>query len=191
MFRRNPPAPAKNGHKNGNGHANGQLNGNGHNGHANGTNGNGNGHSNGNGTGPLRQAPPAQPKTTVGIETVIGANASYNGLLNANAGVRIDGCFDGTIEINGPLIIGEGARVVSESIRASAVSVAGSVKGNIMADKVEILRSGRIYGDINVVSFITEEGAILRGNVTMRDPAEAADETRPVPVAGANGHQAA
>jgi cytoskeletal protein CcmA (bactofilin family) len=107
-------------------------------------------------------------------------------VLNATAGIKIDGSFDGTIDVSGQLVIGEGARVVGETKRATTVSVAGSVKGNIVADKVEILRTGRIYGDINVISFVTEEGAILRGTVTMRDEADMGDETRPVTLA-ANG----
>ena len=173
MFRRNPVVPPKNGHKNGNGNGNGHATADGH-AHANG--------------GFWEVAAPA--RMPAGIETVLGANASFNGVLNANAGVRIDGCFDGTIEVDGPLAIGEGARVVAESIRARVVSVAGSVKGNIYADKVEILRSGRIYGDLDVISFITEEGAILRGNVTMRDASDEVEATRPIPVAAAIGRTA-
>ena len=168
MFRRTPPAPARNGHKNG--YGNGNVQGNGH----------GNAHQ------PEVAAAPA--KAPPGIETVLGANSSYNGVLTANAGVRVDGSFDGTIEVNGLLVIGEGARIVAESIRAAVVTVAGSVKGNIVADKVEILRSGRIYGDINVMAFVTEEGAILRGNVTMRDEATMGDDTRPISVAAGAGH---
>jgi cytoskeletal protein CcmA (bactofilin family) len=80
--------------------------------------------------------------------------------------------------------------VVAETIRARVVSVAGSVNGNIFADKVEILRTGRIYGDINVVSFISEEGAILRGNVTMRDAGDEGGETRPIALMGTNGRSA-
>jgi cytoskeletal protein CcmA (bactofilin family) len=182
MFRRNPVAPAKNGTKNGNG--NGHSNGNGH------TNGNGNGNGHNNAV-QFREVVVAPAKAPAGIETVLGANTSYNGVLTANAGVRIDGCFDGTIEINGPLAIGEGARVVAESIRAKIVSVAGSVKGNHFADKLEIMHSERIYGDINVVAFAAEEGAILRGNVTMRDAADGDDETRPIPLTSLNGAAAA
>jgi cytoskeletal protein CcmA (bactofilin family) len=119
-----------------------------------------------------------------GIETVLGGNCAYTGALTATAGVRIDGSFDGTIEVNGPLVIGEGARVVAESIRATTAVVAGSVKGNILADKVEIQRTGRIYGDLNVISFVTEEGAILRGSVTMRDESDLSDDTQPMTLAG-------
>ncbi len=168
MFRRTPPTTSKTGQKNGNGH------------HGNGHNGNGNGHH-------AEAVATALAKTPIGIETVLGANANYSGNLIANAGVRIDGGFDGLIDINGPLVIGEGARVVAETIRAQNVSVAGSVKGNIVAEKVEILSTGRVYGDLTVAAFITEEGAVLRGAITMRDADEMA-ETVPTPAFAGNGN---
>jgi cytoskeletal protein CcmA (bactofilin family) len=34
---------------------------------------------------------------------------------------------------------------------------------------VEITESGRVWGDVITTSFSTEEGAFLRGNITMED----------------------
>jgi cytoskeletal protein CcmA (bactofilin family) len=183
MFRRTPPGQGKNGHKGANGNGdNGHTNGNGH------SAGNGNGHA--IGATMLRDAfappAPAPVRPSAGIETVLGSNCAFSGTLTATAGVRIDGSFDGAIEVAGTLLIGDGARVVAESIRATTAIIGGSVKGNILADKVEIQRTGRIYGDINVITFVTEEGAILRGSVTMRDESDLGDDTRPMAV-GANG----
>ncbi len=136
---------------NGNGHSNG--NGNGHNGNGNGHNGNGNG----NGKGGK-------------IETVLGPGVHYKGIITGAGGVRIEGSFDGTLTLKGPLVIAEGAKVTAE-IQASAVSVGGSVKGNITAGKVEILSTGRVWGDLVTSAFATEEGSFLRGQVTMQDEA--------------------
>lgn len=158
--------PGKNGAKNGNG-----GNGNGHNGHA-GQNGhgsrNGNGHTNGH-TGPL--------------ESIIGPGVHWKGALSGAGGVRIEGSFDGSIKINGPLVVAEGAKVTAEEIRASAVSVAGTVKANIVAEKVEILSTGRIYGDLTTRAFASEEGAFLRGQILMQDEARALAEPAPAPLA--------
>jgi cytoskeletal protein CcmA (bactofilin family) len=38
-----------------------------------------------------------------------------------------------------------------------------------MAQKVEITGSGRVWGDVTTSSFSTEEGAFLRGKITMED----------------------
>ena len=166
--------PGKNGAKNANG-----GNGNGHtgqNGHPPaGQNGNGyrNGHGNGNGHGSA-----AGP-----VESVIGPGIHWKGALTGAGGIRIEGSFDGSIKINGPLVVAEGAKVTAEEIRASAVSVAGTVKANIVADKVEILATGRIYGDLVTHAFASEEGAFLRGQIVMQDPT-AAPAAAPAPAAG-------
>jgi cytoskeletal protein CcmA (bactofilin family) len=89
--------------------------------------------------------------------------------------VRIEGSFDGSIKINGPLVIAEGAKVTSDEIRATVVSVAGTVKANIVAEKVEIQATGRIYGDLTTVAFASEEGAFLRGQIVMQEPAIVAE----------------
>ena len=54
-------------------------------------------------------------------------------------------------------------------MRATSVIVAGAVKGNISAQKVEIRASGRVWGDIVTTAFATEEGAFLRGQIRMED----------------------
>jgi cytoskeletal protein CcmA (bactofilin family) len=54
-------------------------------------------------------------------------------------------------------------------VRANTVIVAGAVHGNITADKLEIRSTGRVWGNVVVSAFSTEEGAFLRGQVTMED----------------------
>jgi cytoskeletal protein CcmA (bactofilin family) len=59
--------------------------------------------------------------------------------------------------------------VTCENVRAANVIVAGAVKGNITAQKVEIRSSGRVWGNIITAAFATEEGAFLRGQIRMED----------------------
>lgn len=109
------------------------------------------------------------------ILTVIGKGSSFKGDIVTDGGARIDGSFEGSLTVKGPLVIGENARIVAD-ITADAVSVAGSVKGNITAKKVDIMRTGRIYGDLITGSFTTEEGGFLRGQVRMTDGSPQQDE---------------
>jgi cytoskeletal protein CcmA (bactofilin family) len=54
-------------------------------------------------------------------------------------------------------------------VRANIVIVAGAVKGNISAEKVEIRKTGRVWGNVVTTAFTTDEGAFLRGQITMED----------------------
>jgi cytoskeletal protein CcmA (bactofilin family) len=49
------------------------------------------------------------------------------------------------------------------------VIVAGSLKGNIVTEKLEIRSTGRVWGDVVTTTFSTEEGAFLRGQVRMEE----------------------
>jgi cytoskeletal protein CcmA (bactofilin family) len=52
------------------------------------------------------------------------------------------------------------------------VIVAGAVRGDITAEKVEIRSTGRVWGDVVTAAFATEEGAFLRGQIRMEEKVE-------------------
>jgi cytoskeletal protein CcmA (bactofilin family) len=100
------------------------------------------------------------------IETVIGPNCHVHGTMQSDGGIRIDGVFQGEIDTAGNLIVGESAKVIAE-ITANNISVSGAVKGNISGNRVEVLETGRVWGDLTVNSLLLNEGAYLRGQTMM------------------------
>ncbi len=106
------------------------------------------------------------------VDSVLGAGLTWKGSLRGSGGIRIDGAFDGDIGIHGLVVIGEEGRVTCEEIRAVTVIISGAVKGDIMAKRVEILPTGRVWGDVVTTSFSTEEGAFMRGQITMEEELE-------------------
>lgn len=101
------------------------------------------------------------------IETVIGPNARFSGHLESDGGLRIDGLCEGTVEAAGNVIVGDQGRVLAD-IKAGNVSVSGAVKGKILATgRLEILSTGKVWGDIAVASFLIEEGGFFRGQSLM------------------------
>jgi len=92
--------------------------------------------------------------------------------MRGSGGVRIEGPLEGEISIQGLVVIGETGRVTCENLRANTVVVAGAVRGNITAEKIEIRATGRVWGDVVTVAFSTEEGAFLRGQVRMEERVE-------------------
>jgi cytoskeletal protein CcmA (bactofilin family) len=138
------------------------------------------------------QQPPQPPPTGGQVSSVIGASVAIKGQLSGSGGVRIEGSFEGEIALNGMLVVGESGKITCEHVRANIVIVAGAVKGDITAEKVEIRKSGRVWGNVVTTAFTTEEGAFLRGQITMEDqidlgmtpppeePAEEQDDTAPL-----------
>ena len=115
------------------------------------------------------------PQQPVGFETVLGANSTLDGHLRSSANVRLDGTFTGTLEIGGNVLVGETAQINAD-INAKNISIAGAVRGNVNGKKVQLLRTGRIWGDIHATALTTEEGAFIDGKITMVSPQEATPE---------------
>jgi cytoskeletal protein CcmA (bactofilin family) len=112
---------------------------------------------------PPQPAPAPQP---IGFETVLGASTSLEGKFSSNSNVRIDGTFSGSLEINGNVLVGETARINAD-IHAKNISIAGAVRGSVFGKKVQLLRTGRVWGDISATALTTEEGAFIDGKISM------------------------
>lgn len=100
-------------------------------------------------------------------ETAIGANTSITGTLKCDGNVRIDGSFEGEIEVLGDLIIGATGRVIA-SIKATNIHVAGAVKGELIAsEQLQISQTGKVWGDITATALQIEPGGVFRGQSAM------------------------
>lgn len=113
--------------------------------------------------------PPQQPipqQQPIGFETVLGSSSSLEGSLVSHSNVRLDGSFTGKLEINGNVLIGETAKITAD-VSAKNISIAGAVRGNVFGKKVQILRTGRVWGDITATALATEEGAFIEGKISM------------------------
>jgi len=127
-----------------------------------------------------RNNPPTQPvsvQTVERITSVLGAGLIWQGAITGSGGVRVEGTFEGQIALRGLLVVGETGKVTCENVRAVNVIVAGAIKGNVTAQKVEIRSTGRVWGDIVTTAFATEEGAFLRGQIRMEDAIDLGLET--------------
>lgn len=106
------------------------------------------------------------------VETLIGHTTTLKGSLTSSGALRIDGQFEGDIATTADLIIGEAGQVKA-TISAKNAMVAGIVTGNMdVNDKLELLPSAKVVGDLKVGTLIIGEGAVFKGNCEMRQPAE-------------------
>jgi cytoskeletal protein CcmA (bactofilin family) len=125
--------------------------------------------------------PPSAVQAVERITSVLGPGVIWQGTIGGSGGVRIEGTFEGQIALKGMLVVGETGKVNCENLRASTVIVAGAVRGNITTEKLEIRATGRVWGDVVTTSFVTEDGAFLRGQIRMEDQVELVFDQTPPP----------
>jgi cytoskeletal protein CcmA (bactofilin family) len=105
-------------------------------------------------------------KAADALETILGPNTSIKGDVRS-----VDGDFEGTIDIAGNLIVTEAAKVVA-TITAHNVQIQGTVQGDVTARRLEILDTGKLWGDISVDSFVLDDGGFFRGQSKMQSDIE-------------------
>lgn len=124
--------------------------------------------------------PVVQPPSPSTKSAVIGPGIEISGDVTASANLDINGKITGSmVKSSHDVDIGESGKV-SASISAKLVKIAGEVKGDITgSEKVLILKTGRVLGNIVAPRVQLEDGAQFRGSIDM-DPGKAAKPQAPV-----------
>jgi cytoskeletal protein CcmA (bactofilin family) len=110
---------------------------------------------------------------------VIAAGSKWNGSLNIDDSVRIEGQLSGEVVAKGTVHIADGARVDAK-VRAAFVIVNGSFKGEVRcSERLELMPKSRVEGAIITKLLTMHEGAIIDGSIQMTQdrPATAEKET--------------
>ena len=99
--------------------------------------------------------------------TILGRDVTFKGIVHFEGTVQIDSHFEGEIHSKGTIVVGEYA-VIRGTINVGTLISGGKIKGNITAtDKVQLLKSGVLIGDVCVPCFSMEEGAYFKGVTDM------------------------
>ena len=103
------------------------------------------------------------------INSLIGEGSFFRGDINLKGLLRIDGDFKGTITDGGKVLIGKSGRAEAV-IHAGTVVVGGVLKGQITAtEKVVILSTGMVIGNIKAPRLLVEDGVILNGRCSVSE----------------------
>lgn len=98
-------------------------------------------------------------------QSIIASGVTIAGKIEGEGDVRIEGRFEGDVNVQGDLIIESGAHISGE-IRAKTVTIGGEVEGNInAAAQVRLLESGQLIGDLKAPSLTVAAGSRMRGKV--------------------------
>ncbi len=123
---------------------------------------------------PVRPARPARPapakqKSAPSGSTNIATGSKVVGEISGAADLLIDGVVEGEIHLESQVVIGTEGRVEGK-IHARSVEVAGKVLGNVQGgERVEVLATGSLEGDVLSPRVVIAEGAFFKGKVEMTD----------------------
>jgi cytoskeletal protein CcmA (bactofilin family) len=98
-------------------------------------------------------------------ESFIAADLTIDGKIEGVGNVRIAGRFKGDVHVRGNLTLDAGAHLTGQ-VSARQVIVSGELHGNIDgAQRVELLESGVLVGDLKAGSLTVAAGSRMRGQV--------------------------
>ena len=102
------------------------------------------------------------------MDTILGKDTVITGTIQAKGTLRIDGSIEGDVTTSGDIVVGETGKLIAR-IKARNATVAGAITGNMdIQEKLELLSSAKLDGDIVVGKLIIGEGAVFHGACEMR-----------------------
>jgi len=97
------------------------------------------------------------------VTTVLAQEDSLSGRLQIRGNGGLMGTFSGHVDCDGELLIGPEAHVEAD-LKANKVTIAGFVKGNVIAvARLKIANTGRLEGDARVGALVVLEGGVHHG----------------------------
>ncbi len=99
--------------------------------------------------------------------TFLGKGVDFKGIVHFEGTVRIDGRLEGEIHTKGTLIVGEVA-TIKGVISTGVLVSSGKINGTITAtEKVQLLKSAVLIGDVRTPAITIEDGAHFHGMCDM------------------------
>ncbi|MGN1221238.1 MAG: polymer-forming cytoskeletal protein [Candidatus Cryptobacteroides sp.] len=109
----------------------------------------------------------SEPNLNVNTISRISVGTIIKGEIMSSSDIRIDGTFDGKIQSNGRVVIGESALVKGDVI-CENLDLWGKVDGNIYVKDTLSLKQGCVVnGNVHIRRFCVELGSVFNGNCKM------------------------
>jgi len=111
-------------------------------------------------------APPIPPNSMGQTTSYLGPSLHIKGEISGNEDLKLDSKVEGLVSIGGfRLTVGPSAHLTADIVAREAV-ITGEVIGDVRAcDRIEIMKSASIMGDLSTGKITIEEGAYFNGSV--------------------------
>jgi len=104
------------------------------------------------------------------LNTIIGKGSSFEGTLNVQSTLRVDGRIKGKVKTSDSLVIGKDGSINGEVVVRNAI-VGGKLKGKLVASGKVVLEANSVFsGELKTTKLVIDEGAIFEGNCSMGVP---------------------
>jgi cytoskeletal protein CcmA (bactofilin family) len=112
------------------------------------------------------EAPPLVRPTE--ITALLGRGTAFEGKLQFDGRVRLDGHFKGEIRGDDVLVIGEGALIEGTIEVGTCIVTAGEVRADIRArDAIELYPPAKVVGLLHAPAIFIDRGVQFEGTCTM------------------------
>jgi len=102
------------------------------------------------------------------LNTIIGKGSSFEGTLNVQSTLRVDGRVKGNVKTSDSLVIGKDGSINGEVVVRNAI-VGGKLKGKLIASGKVVLEANSMFsGELKTSKLVIDEGAMFEGNCSMQ-----------------------
>ena len=131
------------------------------------------------------QSPKAVPTPAENCSSVVSAGSTWQGTLKMEGSVRVEGHLSGEIEAGDTVHVAESARVDAK-VQAAFVVIAGTFQGEVQcSERLELMPTSRINGELTTKSLMIHEGAFIDGQIHMSGSKPSAGQAKPLSSASA------
>lgn len=100
--------------------------------------------------------------------TIVAEGTRFFGELTLDGKLHIDGTIEGTVECHGDVSVGR-TGYFEGTLKSNRLMVSGHVQGRVECESLEIVSTGRVYGEIASERFVIEPGGQFVGESLTRD----------------------
>ena len=116
-----------------------------------------------------RRDPIEEERSNAELNTIIGRGSVFEGTLQVQNSLRVDGRVQGNVQVGDSLIVGKEGEIDGE-VRVRNAVIGGKVRDKVLANgKVVLEAKSVVVGEIKTSRLVIEDGAVFEGRCTMSE----------------------
>lgn len=102
------------------------------------------------------------------LSTILGKGSDFDGKINVEHSLRVDGKFKGEITTSDTVIVGKEGDIVG-TVKAKTLVVGGKFNGTAdVKEKIVLENKAEFHGEMKTGKLVIDEGAVFDGKCSMK-----------------------